>query len=927
MSTLDPTIIALAKAIKYSETGAGDTYNRTGGSGEYGAYQFMPSTYRNYAQKYLGNASAQPTVENQNRIAYSFIQDKKTQGYNPAQIASMWNAGEGRPDAYKQNWKGVNSKGVSYDTPAYVRKVSQYYQQFKEPLASQSNYVEPVQAESPFTMDMPVVEEKSFLRKVGDFFTGSTQKFGKTIGEAIASGKNVELYAGALQNYTKLVNDLQIQINSRIRDGQDTSKLAFTLQNLKDNPPDLKDFTGDVINKTTKQILGEAGGTLLEMTSGGLLSGGTGLVKGSGTLLKESGALLGSASIGQKVLQGAKIGATYGAIGSGTYAMQENKSTGNILLDSFVGGILGAGLGAVTAGAGGLIGKRISAISPTEKAFTQAQTNVAKAYEKALNLTPSQRAKEQALLERTGDNVFTTLVKNHINLGSNKSSQQLDDVASLYEKAIQNAQKSEHALFNLNELTQSTFKEIDERVPSATAREEARKKILTEISSLLKEGKGTVIKNPKGETLVDSSIMERLRKTGNSWTPFNASDPERIGRSTGYALANAVRDNVEKYGTFPAYRGAMREWGKIIHVQQVLGKLEKSGKHKFRVLGGLSGAISRRVLTGALGYHTGGLGGLILGELGGEYGAMVVSNPRLKTYLDRLIIKNFDKKVTPEIIATLSNQVKNEAERLIKLKQIPARTQTKAGDYPINLPKSARETNLGLDEVKNTKFGQSSVESAPITKQTTNIPSNKSIPNNTTLVDSFVSKSAENKPIIDTIAKTVADKYGVTFVEAPLKTSERINAKVIRDYGGDYENINTLIKDGARNTILSTSEQLDNKIISELLKTNKGATHKIQSPENFNGYKGNIVRVPMKNGLLAEIQVHTPEMLVAKFDPEVALKILGKEKFDAIVKKSGVTAGLGHKLYELEQKAIIEGNLKDLNKYAKMQQDYYLNFR
>ncbi len=104
-------------------------------------------------------------------------------------------------------------------------------------------------------------------------------------------------------------------------------------------------------------------------------------------------------------------------------------------------------------------------------------------------------------------------------------------------------------MFNLNELTQSAFKEIDERVPSATAREEARKKILNEISSLLKEGKGTVIKNPKGETLVDSSIMERLRKTGNSWTPFNASDPERIGRSTGYALANEVRDNVEKYGT------------------------------------------------------------------------------------------------------------------------------------------------------------------------------------------------------------------------------------------------------------------------------------------------------------------------------------------------------------------------------------------
>ncbi len=126
-SQLDPKVLNLAKSIKLAETGSGDTYKKKGGSGEFGAYQFMPDTYKTYAQKYLGDSNAQPTIENQNKIAYSFIKEKKDQGFNPSQIASMWNAGEKKPNAYKENWKGVNSHGVAYDTPAYALKVSEYY--------------------------------------------------------------------------------------------------------------------------------------------------------------------------------------------------------------------------------------------------------------------------------------------------------------------------------------------------------------------------------------------------------------------------------------------------------------------------------------------------------------------------------------------------------------------------------------------------------------------------------------------------------------------------------------------------------------------------------------------------------------------------------------------------------------------------------
>jgi len=148
MEPLDPTIVNFAKSIKRAETGQGDTYNHKGDSGEFGAYQFMPDTYKAYAKKYVGDENAPPTKENQNKIAYSFIKEKKDAGFNPAQIASMWNAGEGKPNAYKENWRGVNEHGVKYDTPAYVQRVSQYYEEMKGKTAQVSSPTQNVSQET-----------------------------------------------------------------------------------------------------------------------------------------------------------------------------------------------------------------------------------------------------------------------------------------------------------------------------------------------------------------------------------------------------------------------------------------------------------------------------------------------------------------------------------------------------------------------------------------------------------------------------------------------------------------------------------------------------------------------------------------------------------------------------------------------------------
>lgn len=147
---IDPTIKALTSAIGQAETGQGGTqaYTKRGASGEYGRYQFMPDTWKAYASEAgVTTPLEQASVEDQNKVAYTKIAKWKSEGYNPAQIASMWNAGPGKPNAYKEGWKGVNAKGVAYDTPAYAQKVSQYYLQQKQgiPEAPMQGPVQPQQ--------------------------------------------------------------------------------------------------------------------------------------------------------------------------------------------------------------------------------------------------------------------------------------------------------------------------------------------------------------------------------------------------------------------------------------------------------------------------------------------------------------------------------------------------------------------------------------------------------------------------------------------------------------------------------------------------------------------------------------------------------------------------------------------------------------
>lgn len=124
---LDPTVLNLAKSIRHVESG-GD-YSARGQDGEVGAYQMTPGFWQNNAPKYgIISSLDTATPQEQNAVAYNFILDQKNKGYNPMQVASVWNSGQ--PDPNKIG-SGTSNGGAAYNVPRYANDVYSAYQTLK----------------------------------------------------------------------------------------------------------------------------------------------------------------------------------------------------------------------------------------------------------------------------------------------------------------------------------------------------------------------------------------------------------------------------------------------------------------------------------------------------------------------------------------------------------------------------------------------------------------------------------------------------------------------------------------------------------------------------------------------------------------------------------------------------------------------------
>jgi len=179
---LDKDIVNLAKAVRHVESG--DNFNARGKSGEYGGYQYTKPTWQEDSRKYLGREVdlELATPQEQNEVVYKKYKELKDKGYNIGQIASVHNAGAGRPNAYKEGHTGTNKYGVSYNTPAYAEKVAKYYQQLK--------------GGTP-TSNIPLTPQPKKEETLGQELLGRTQQGTEAVKEGLAGKQN--FFSGLLQ--------------------------------------------------------------------------------------------------------------------------------------------------------------------------------------------------------------------------------------------------------------------------------------------------------------------------------------------------------------------------------------------------------------------------------------------------------------------------------------------------------------------------------------------------------------------------------------------------------------------------------------------------------------------------------------------------------------------------------------------------------
>lgn len=172
---------------------------------------------------------------------------------------------------------------------------------------------------------------------------------------------------------------------------------------------------------------------------------------------------------------------------------------------------------------------------------------------------------------------------------------------------------------------------------------------------------------------------------------------------------------------------------------------------------------------------------------------------------------------------------------------------------------------------------------------------------------------------VQLLATSIAKKNGGFVTPVNFKTETSILRKAATEGITPYD-----IKDAVRTTIVVPQNKIED-VLQELSDTPSFIRLKRQRPEFFMGYSGNIVNIQTSNGLIAEIQVNTEQMIYAKEKPSDAKRILGEKRWNKINKQTDMEGGLGHQYYE--EWRILDRSSDEAQKIAQKSIEYYSHFR
>ena len=309
---LDPSIMALTKAIGHQESG-GD-YNRIGDNGHSkGAYQWnskkplaegeVPENFRSYASA-VGADGNDFSPANQDRVAYKTVEKwAKEEKLTPAQIASKWNSGD--PDAYKTAKPGYNAKqGVNYDVGAYVNNVAKYYDEYNKSSGTPSSQQQKNSEGYITSTNIPEQKPEENLKAGNPGLIARATgvgKLGQGLGYAISNlaGTQKGLVNEQTQqddiraNIQKQITDIKNQARSEGKTPEEIvalpqyQKLLKSLVNATNNTSTIANKVGDVGTGgiTGGEVVGSAAQTLATvLTAPSIIKSGVGLLRGTDVL-------------------------------------------------------------------------------------------------------------------------------------------------------------------------------------------------------------------------------------------------------------------------------------------------------------------------------------------------------------------------------------------------------------------------------------------------------------------------------------------------------------------------------------------------------------------------------------------------------------------------------------------------------------------
>lgn len=370
----------------------------------------------------------------------------------------------------------------------------------------------------------PVKEKKSFLRKAGEFFTGSTQKFAETLGTAasVIDPKTKKLREETLASaQSQADNYLQMAKNETDKEKKD--KLLKAAAYLADTEG-IDIYNNPEYQKTAKQVYGEAIGVAAETLGWGKVGNIAKTVKAS--------------TVAQTAIKAAKTGAVLGATTSTGSAMAENKSTADILKSAGTGAVTGAVIGGATGALAGKIGGKISKKSATKLASKRVSGK-----EKVLAYKTG-RAKEATLLK--SEKIIPTQkekelgkLAQEIGLKGNtkKDITKINKAIEQEAKSLKKTLKESGSIYNKNNVKgvlnkMKKDKTIDLIEPEVKVYEKMIKKFNKMVDS--KKNKGI------------DGLLE-LRQEFDKWAKSNSPTIFTNKRGGAYRAVSSVRDAVNTY--------------------------------------------------------------------------------------------------------------------------------------------------------------------------------------------------------------------------------------------------------------------------------------------------------------------------------------------------------------------------------------------